>query len=93
MHIADCPVEHAPIAISCGLLLVNTQEQNAVSVHISLQVPTSVRILKGNGTDDIGLVAHAYYPSTDIEAGGESGLYNEFQTSLGYRVGICFKKR
>ena len=89
--------EQAPVAIGCGLPLVNTEEQNVVSVHVSLQVSSLVWILKRNGTD-ISLVAHAYYPSTDIEAGGSPrggghpGLYNEFQTSLGYRVRLCFQE-
>lgn len=44
------------MAISCGLPLLNTQEQNAVGIHMGLQVSALIGILKGNGTD-IGLVA------------------------------------
>lgn len=56
MHISNCPVEQAPVAISCGLPLVNTQEQNPVGIHMGLQVSALIGILKGSGTD-IGLVA------------------------------------
>lgn len=82
MHNLVCPVEQALVAISCGLPLVNTQKQNAVRIHMSLPVSAVlVWILRGNGTD-ISLVAHVYYPSTDIEAEG----HQEVEDSLGYKM-------